>query len=332
MAPILIDNRGLKKLAFIAVLTTVFTFAGGFLFGYQQATVFYAAGSESEPLSLPMKNVSVGSDIEQQAPEIVDAGEKIDVDQPGVDQSGIAIAQTKLIKKIDAEIKQQGIKQGKLTTQVSISSVDEKPLAVIESINASNTSNENIQTVNSGSAIDKTSGMVTSIKVNNQTSLSATVKQATQQVQATLIATDELKKVKYSIQVGVYGRLINAQKMTGMLQVQDLDAYVSDYVNKKNKVRYNVRFGYFVDKKMAMTALKEYRNIQKGDGYLVNFSDENIINFAAAGDSEHIDKESTSVTGSIDQDKVSQVDIIKTSNVLTKSQHRTLVTHLLSKE
>ena len=65
--------------------------------------------------------------------------------------------------------------------------------------------------------------------------------------------------------------------MKDKLQAQNLDAYVSSYGRKDSKVRFNVRFGYFEDKKSANRALKNYRNIQKGDGYIVNFSDKNIV-------------------------------------------------------
>ena len=43
-----------------------------------------------------------------------------------------------------------------------------------------------------------------------------------------------------------------------------------------------MRFGYFVDKKSALKALEKYKSSKKGDGYLVNFSAENIIDAADA--------------------------------------------------
>lgn len=316
MAPILIDNRGLKKLGLIAVFIMLLSFAGGFFLGYQQATVYYAAGSENKPSSLPMKNVSLNSDIEQQAAEIVDAGKKVNVDQPEIKKS--AIAQTKSIKKTDAEIKQQLIKQESSTTKGAITPVDKKSAAVIKSINASNLSKYNTQVVKSSPAIAKVSETAAVIKVN---------KQATPTVAATSVTTDEPHKTKYSIQVGIYGRLINAQKMKGKLQEQHLDSYVSDNVNKKSKFRYNVRFGYFVDKKSALTALKDYKKNQKGDGYLVNFSAENIIKVAEGDNIMHSDNESTSLTTAVDvlQDKSSQADTLKNSDVLKKSQEKPLV-------
>ncbi len=302
MAPILIDHRGLKKLGFIAVLITVFAFAGGFLLGYQQATVFYAAGSS----------------IEQQAAEIVAAGKKNDVDQSEVYQPEIAMqstGHTKVIKNADTKKKQQGLKQEKLTTQAVISSVEKKSANVIENINASNLSKYEKQVEKSVPVVKNASVVVAPVKVNNQ---------ATQTKAAASIATDVDSKIKFSIQVGIYGRLDNAQNMQRKLQTQHLDAYVSDAVNKKNKFRYNVRFGYFVDRKSALAALDKFKKIQKGDGYLVNYSSENIINLAVADNIKKTDNESSSVTEANDviQDKVSQADVLKAPNVTTKSQDK----------
>ena len=84
MAPILIDNRGIIKLSFVAVIGTALVFSSGFILGYQQAKTYRVASSESEPLPLPVKNGSLASDVEQQRPKVVDAGEMIDVDQPEV--------------------------------------------------------------------------------------------------------------------------------------------------------------------------------------------------------------------------------------------------------
>jgi cell division septation protein DedD len=253
MAPLLIDDRGLKKIGFFAVLIMLITFAGGFLLGYQQATVFHTADGES--VFLTKDNVIVDSEnMEQPAAEITDAGENIDVEQP---ESAVqATAPTKDLKKMDIEVVEQSIKQDKLAAPAVILPVDEKPAA--------------------------------------------------------LISVDGSRKIKFSIQVGIYGRLINAQNMREELQEQNLDAYVSESDNKESKFRYNVRFGYFEDKKSALTALKAYKNNQKGDGYVVNFSAENII-----ADTDNIEQ-----TGAeeIIQDEVSETDITKTPDVLNNTQ------------
>lgn len=86
-------------------------------------------------------------------------------------------------------------------------------------------------------------------------------------------------EIKYTIQVAVYGSLKNAEAMMQKLQSKKLEAYVSDYISKHNHVRYNVRFGYFRDKKSAKKALLDYSDNQQGDGYLVNYSADNIVMF-----------------------------------------------------
>ncbi len=80
--------------------------------------------------------------------------------------------------------------------------------------------------------------------------------------------------VKFSIQAGLYGSLSNAEKAAMQLQAENYDAYVSEYVNKKNQVRYNVRIGYFVDKQSALPTLYAIRKKKKSDAYLVQFSAE----------------------------------------------------------
>ena len=107
-----------------------------------------------------------------------------------------------------------------------------------------------------------------------------------------------------------------------LLQAKKYDAYVTDYTNKKNEIRYNVRFGYFSDKKSALETLARFKTSQNGDGYLVKFSSDNIVKIAGVADIEKIadapvlsnetDNRVTPVTvpPAITQDKVSQADIL----------------------
>lgn len=139
-------------------------------------------------------------------------------------------------------------------------------------------------------------------------------------------SNDKPRKIRFSIQVGIYGSLKNARKMQDKLQAQNLDAYVSSNKNKQSKLRFNVRFGYFENKKSANLALKNFRNIQKGDGYVVNFSAKNIISSdednnqqAAARQSPVTSPVNVSVPGSPETGNV------ETQDVITKSQEKSLV-------
>jgi len=272
MAPILIDSRDILKLVFISVLVTVLVFAGGFFMGHQRAATFYQAGSEVRPLSLPERVMVVENTADSQAPEIIEAGEDIDVDQP------------------ETTMLADGI------------SKDSTPAPALE-----NSSESKIISAPHKAEQDKDDLMV---EVPADVSVVST------------FTSDELRKIKFSIQVGMYGRLINAENMMKTLRAQHYDAYVSDYTNEKNEIRYNVRFGYFSDKKSAISMLREFKAKQESDGYLVKFSADNIVNIAGATDIEQavgapadedkVDKALTpeAVSSDIAEDKISRADVL----------------------
>ena len=72
------------------------------------------------------------------------------------------------------------------------------------------------------------------------------------------MASKSNDNIKYTIQVGVFSNIFNAQTM--QKDLQQLDAYITEDFYNNNKVRYNVRLGYFMDKKSAIAALHDYRN------------------------------------------------------------------------
>lgn len=295
MAPILIDERGVMKLGLIAAIVIVFVFSGGFLFGYQQANDRYVSSSEIEPLSLPAKSTSLAIDIEQQKPEVVAAGEVIDVDQPEPSKSlteNVPSANTLKTQALDSSVK-------KISHDIKLPA-------------ATATDNE-IASKNISKA------------------------------EAVLITDEVLAKAKYSIQVGMYGRLVNAEIMVDKLQSQNLHAYVTDYINKKNEVRFNVKFGYYSDKKSANAALKDYIEIKKGDGYLVNFTVDHLTHHEVASSAAKSDKkqdsgaELSSVTSlpkhaedNLNQKEASDVDVVTAApEVLIKNQAENSKTKLV---
>jgi len=358
MSPILIDNRGLIKLGLISGLVSVLIFVIGIFIGFQRATIFYQSASEIVSLSLPEKIASINGDIEPQMPEIIEAGEEIDVDQLNAQARSQAKATVNII---DQEILKQMSNQvvdKKTSTKKAILGKDRVNIADIHSnniqaVNSTSAKNENSEVYTDAILASKTrvskektvkasnSAMIVSAKNSNSLSIKENITSinsqhkdnfiTAQKIQPTLaiaLPSDELSKIKYSIQVGMYGRLINAENMMNMLQAKRLDAYVSDYTNKKNEIRYNVRFGYFTDKKTAVTALESYKNSQKGDGYLVRFSAKNITSMAGAEnlkDSTTVEKTEQNLPPmilpvEISQEKVSQAEVYNTSNELTKIQ------------
>jgi len=268
MPPILIDSRDFIKLGFISILLIALIFAIGYFLGHQRAASFYLAGSEVHVLSLPQAQVVTEHILQPQLPTVIAAGEDIDVDSPesqkilvnssNTQKSKVDVLTVNSADKILLDDQQAVVAA---TLPESISAVDAKASTVI-----SKPQNKKIQiTVENN---------VEAISIAHSAAHSAEIRIAK------TFTADELNKIKYTIQVGMYGRLLNAENVMKLLQAQQYDAYVSDYTNKKNKIRYNVRFGYFEDKKTAIAALKKFKTQQKGEGYLVNFSAKNIVKIA----------------------------------------------------
>ncbi len=93
-----------------------------------------------------------------------------------------------------------------------------------------------------------------------------------------------------------------------------------------------------MDKKSALSALTKYKSKQNGDGYLVNFSVENITGLAETKNLKHeTATEKTKKNSSPEtmpsevmstesaQDKISQVGAAKAANVLAKTLEQNLL-------
>lgn len=316
MAPLLIDSRDLLKLGLITVLVTILVFGGGFLLGHQRAATFYQAGSDIQSLALPEQVMAVENNVDSQVPSIIEAGEEIDVDQP----------ETLILS--DNGSKNTLSDSLKATAPVAVSSSDNKEISALQKSVTAETVNVEQQADRSKdnlTAETQTPELQSTDSVSNADDNARAVKKGVSPTDASIVTTftmDELSKIKYSVQVGVYGRLINAENMMNMLQAQQYEAYVTDYTNKKNEIRYNVRFGYFADKKTALATLSKFKADKKGDGYLVRFSAKNIVKIAGAVDieravdvpthGEEAGKGSTPlvVPSDITQDKISRADVL----------------------
>jgi cell division septation protein DedD len=257
MAPILIDSRGLIKLGFVAVFVTASVFAGGFFTGYQKAAGFYQLDIPAQALSLPERSSTQISDIEARVPEVIAAGETIDVDQVDDNQAEVNHAVA------DAEIIEPSSPSSKMPPSALRPALD-------------STTGEPVAKHTAAEPPESGSSVAT---VEN-TEQAETIEHPDADFSRLNAA-----KAKFTAQVGTFGQLPNAEKMMGKLQAKGLDAYITTYTTKNNKTRYNVRFGYFSDKKTARKLLRQYKTSQQGDGYLVKFSASNIVNVAEVRDS-----------------------------------------------
>jgi len=252
MAPILIDGRGLFKLGFIAVVSITLIFFGGFFAGYQKAVGFYQFASDSQSLELPVVTADEMNEWEPKTPETAVIGENIDVDQPQV-----------------------GLHENASIAAVNGSHVDKHATGkqVVNKVKTKQSSKQPSRQVTGAQSVVMNRK---TIPVDNKLAESIAMTEKPE------ITSVDFKNAKYSIQTGMYGNLINAENMMNMLQAQSLNAYISDYKNKKGDTRYNVRFGFFQNKRSALSTLSEYKELGKGDGYLVRFSAENVVKIATS--------------------------------------------------
>ena len=317
MAPLLIDSRDVLKLVFISALAVVLVFASGFFIGHQRAAVFYQAGSEVQSLTLPVRVANAGIAIDSQLPDKVVAGEEIDVDQPETIISEIILkgnhqtsAKPLEKKKVPELYKSNDKKTAEIKVEQKM--VEHKKESLADENKNPGLVNSQIETVISSN--DKM------VKQHGGSSDALIV---------TTFTSDELSRIKYSIQVGMYGSLVNAENMMKMLQTQKYDAYITDYTNKKNETRYNVRYGYFANKNSAIVSLEKFKSDKKGDGYLVRFSAENIVNIAdvavinqpvnvpAHNEESGNEVAPVAIPPDITHDKISQADVLNDSLIKT---------------
>lgn len=238
MTPVLIDTRVWIKFGFIAVFFAAIIFTAGFLLGYQDATAYYGTNNKMVPLSLPKEVVTASASMEHVAPEVISEGEDIDVDR--ADVVTMATAVDNVAELTDSDPDKSVTNQP--TTDISVFAEKETPTFL---------------TMNKGVAWK--SG--TELKTPNGISFTP----------------ENIDEIKYSIQAGVYGRLSNAENVMKQLKTEKFDAYVTEYLNKNNKTRYNVRLGYFVDKKSALPTLSHFRKEKNSEAYLIEFSVDAMI-------------------------------------------------------
>lgn len=308
MAPLLIDSRDLFKLVLFSVVAVSAVFSGGVFVGHQRAATFYQAGFTSQPLPLPERIVIADNALESLQPDEVVAGEYIDVDfpEPAATSSSkdtrVQVMASASSFALDGSEKRKFVAETQSTHYESTAGSDSKRFIPLNTETKGN--RENSVEVSSRPVMD------------NHVLVSST-------------RTDDLAEIKYSIQAGVYGRLHNAENMMKQLRSDKYEAYITDYTNKNNETRYNVRFGYFVNKKAALASLEKFKSDKNSDGYLVKFSAGNIVNLADAtstvetgAPSIQVDDDKNSSTSTVApavtmSDKISQVDISTDKSVQT---------------
>ena len=241
MAPFLIDKRHVFTFVTLFLFLALLCFVGGFFLGHHYATNKTTSSTISE-LLLPDAESSVLL-VEDYAAPVNEPGENVDVDKPDVDKIEVkkAIVKKPIVKKPivkKAKVKKAEVKSSDVvvSSKVIAKSVEKKTIAVKKVI---------------------TNAEIVSDPIEVDTPLSKIVDNATKE------------DARYSIQVGLYGIKINAERRVQNLINKQLSGHLTSFINNKGDTLYNVRFGYFLDMTSVNEALGIYQQKHTGEGYII---------------------------------------------------------------
>jgi cell division septation protein DedD len=240
MAPLLLDRRSLIKSGFYLLLLLTTVFFGGYYSGYIRGFGYAESllqQKELPPVALVLPEpVNVDTSVfEPQPPAAVEPGADLDVD------------------RADATIAQV------ISPEPSVTEVDTPSDGVREE-----SPGPPVQLASLG----VTPGIVTDAVVTTQPP-----QRAGKTAVSPLASNASVTDARYSIQVGMYGSVDNAEVLLNTLNASSLDAYIDEFSNAGGESRYNVRFGFYRDRTSAKAALHAYRSKLAGDGYVVRVSD-----------------------------------------------------------
>ncbi|MCW8956869.1 MAG: SPOR domain-containing protein [Gammaproteobacteria bacterium] len=80
------------------------------------------------------------------------------------------------------------------------------------------------------------------------------------------VSSDERK---YSIQAGMFGSLVNANKFLDQLHAAGFDVYMEEHQGTDGIIRYNVRFGHFASRTEAEQRLENYQQGFSTPAYVI---------------------------------------------------------------
>ena len=241
MAPLLLDRRSLIKSGFYLLLLLTIVFFGGYYSGYTRGYGYAESLLQQKELPavalvLP-EPVNVDTSVfEPQPPAAIEPGADIDVD------------------RADATIAQV------ISPEPSVTEVDKPSYGIRKE-----SPGPPVQLASLG----VTPGIVMDAVVTTQ----PPQQRAGQVFVSPLASNASVTDAQYSIQVGMYGSVDNAEVLLNTLNASSLDAYIDEFSNAGGEPRYNVRFGFYRDRASAKAALHAYRSKLAGDGYVVRVSD-----------------------------------------------------------
>lgn len=266
MTPVLLDQKSIFRASITIVLAMAVVFVSGYYTGYQKAESGKGVDlNKTMVLALPKPAHADVSEFEPFTPQAQIPGADIDVDSPEAaadvidDEEHTATQANKAETKVAAVIKQ--------TTNAI-----EMP-APVGNQRGHNKQRLQLALLATASAERNTAKAASVIEFTDKEHQHADDSQPPavsieSNGQARIIDSASADDARYTIQVGVFADAENAMRRKVELESQQLTAYINEYKNKRDELRFNVRFGYFKDKSSAVSALTRFEQNLSGSGYI----------------------------------------------------------------
>lgn len=241
-------------------------FFSGYYIGHQKAEPGRGLGlNKTIALALPRPAHAETTEYEPRIPRAQIPGAYIDVDSPQDGAAGV-------------ETRQQTVAQ-EYKVKTEVESVIQQTTDIIEQPSAADTTTGQANQKLQLASLEMTPAV---FKKGNETDV---IEQAADKQEITgpeqqfsnrinsgnetdITDTASAEDARYTIQVGVFADSENAIRRMSELDSKNLSAYTDGYTNKRNELRFNVRFGYFKDKSSALAALNSFEQNMSGSGYI----------------------------------------------------------------
>lgn len=261
MKPVLLDQSSMFKAGLALSVGMLVVFCSGYYTGLQKAVPGAGLGlNKTIALALPRPAHANTAEFEQPVPLIQAPGADIDVDSPDAgitaasvdDKHAFTQANTvdSVIKTTTDTIEQAAVKKTAVAdpAELQLASLTVTPEVLVHT-------GKKAETTEPGDGDQQRAAA----QLQNEAA-------AANDAQITDTATAE--DARYTIQVGVFADSSNAMRKMNELESLNLSAYTNGYTNKRDELRFNVRFGYFNNKSSATSALSIFENSMAGNGYV----------------------------------------------------------------
>ena len=229
MIPYVIDRQKRNNYITLFFIFTIASFALGYYLGFQTAVI------QSSPASVSVSSTKAETEAENSV-----AQEDKELPVVEQDKASASKSDTSVVKTV--ETKKTTPVQKKPEAKVAKSSVSAQPVS----------STSSTQAVKSSATAQSSSVQPTA----------STNPVNTNPAPQSLTGT-------YSVQAGLFGSRRNALKYIDKLKASGFDAYLNEYLASDGIMRYNVRFGYFPDRKTGESRLAEFKTQFTTPAYLV---------------------------------------------------------------